>query len=426
MADVLVQTLLSILLLICCTLTIQRSGKWFNPVTIISVVFFVPLVFATFRLSGLQAHSWSTETYTAIWLIVGSWLILPTIVIVALGQPNIALHQDRIVDRSFFLLLTRASSLVVIAAYLLSNYIQAGTIIPITIPEVAYRLHTDFPPGLRLFARCIPAIVGLSYVMYIRRRQKFELLLLGLALVVPLSRLSRIDVALSLVILVALFMYMPLFKLTIRRVTTALILFIGLSIGAVELGNQRTNRFGLYEVNYSQAIKWRPDTVGPAGIFAVLYGYFPLSFENFDEFVSHAKDKRTYGSSSFDWFLTGFVKMNRFTGGLHADDAFQTFRPVSSAANVPTAMLPFYSDFGLIGMIFPALVYFMLWLFLFYRSATTHQYLMWYAIYTAAFALSSFQALMVSPMIFHQLLMVFLIWTFFKLTDKSSGTKNTV
>lgn len=403
MGDIIIQFVLLPLAVVCVAISVRFSGKWINPVGIIFVCFFLPMVAATLRLSGVQSNSWNTNTYVALLLIFGSWLLAPTIIILARGKVESRLKISNSLLTGHFAYVSRGFAAVVVTAYFLSNYIQAGTLLPILIPEVAYRLHTDFPPVLRLFARCIPAVVGLSYLVFAFHRKKIDLFIIVIALLTPLTRLSRIDVLLCAVVLLIVFSTLPIFKLTLKRMVLLAVTFAVVTIGVVEIGNQRTNRFGLYKVEYGQAIKWKPDIAGPVGVFPVIYGYFPLSFENFDAFVGHAGEKRSDGLTSFDWFFTGIVKLNRFAGS--DSGSYGSFVPVSSAANVPTALLPFYNDFGVTGMIFPAVLYMILWLVFFYKSSKDVVWLMLFSIFSAAFSLASFQALVAAPIIFHQLIL---------------------
>ncbi|MBP2638705.1 MAG: hypothetical protein H6Q72_4612 [Firmicutes bacterium] len=414
MGDVIVQLIMLPLAIMCVVISIRFSERWINPVSIVFVGFFLPLVAATFRLSDLQARSWLPDTYLALLLIFGSWLFLPTLIIVAKGKVGNCLEVSDKLRTGHFAYVSRVFALIVVAAYFISNYIQAGTLLPILFPEIAYRLHTDFPPVLRLFARCIPAAVGISYVAFAFHRKKIDLLIIVIAVITPITRLSRIDVMLSAVVLVIVFSALPLFKMNAKRLMLLLATVSVVAIGVVELGNQRTNRFGLYKVEYGQAIKWNADIAGPAGVFPVLYGYFPLSFENFDSFIAHAGERRGDGLSSFDWFFTGIVKLNRLATS--DNGSYGSFIPVSSAANVPTALLPFFNDFGLLGMVFPAALYMVVLVWFFYKSARDVVWLLLFGVFSAAFSLASFQALVAAPIIFHQLLfisVVFLIARYF-------------
>ena len=426
MNDTLIQIGVTSLALICCILSVYFGNRKINPVTLISVFFFAPLVIATFRLSGLQSSSWSTETYAAFWLISASWLVFPTILIMAKGKSSATLIDFEFLKGDGYLRSYRFFALLVALTYLASNYLQAQTLLPILKPERAYELHTEFPPILRLFARCIPAAVGLAYIAFSFNRRKFDFFILLLCLAMPITRLSRIDVALSFFVLLCVFIANPLFQLSIKRIFIALVSVLFLVLGSVELGNQRTNRFGLYEVKYERAIQWTPQSSGPAAVYAVLYGYFPLSFENFDLFVDQTKGHTTLGLLSFDWFFSGVVKLNRLSSDLDQNNQLASFKPLSTAANVPTALLPFYSDFGLFGMTLPAMFYMYLWIYFFYNSARGVSRLLAYSIFTAAFCLSSFQALIAAPIIFHQIVFSFFVCFVAAKLEKIYVTRNSL
>lgn len=404
----------------------RSTGIWINPVTILVVCFFVPLFFSLFRLAGIQSNSWHYQTYIAIWSAIGAWLVFPPILLSVRGRVKIfeKPEDDSLIRTSEFRVMARLFALVVVTAYYVGNYVQAGTPLPILNPEAAYSLHTVFPPVIRFFARANPATVGLLFILYWAQRRKFDLFFLAFVLITPLSRLSRIDLALALVVIVILNSIYPIVKLNYKRIFVLSGVFLVLAVGGAELGNLRTNRFGVYDVKYENAIGWLPDIVGPASIFPVAYGYFPLSFENFDAFVRQFKGGFMLGFYSFDWLFTGFVKLNWLPGfaKLQSDNAY--FEPVSTAANVPTALFPFYADFGPIGMVLPMMVYLAFWSYLFYRSRESTLFALLFALYSGGFALASFQALIAASILVHQVVEALLLfWIVKRLIERKSVSK---
>lgn len=408
MFDIILQIMILSVGIPCMVLTSRVQKDWFNPVTIVFVSFFVPMFFALFRLAGIQSHEWAYETYVALMATVGAWIVLPTLVLYIVSP-----YQGRFfeaqslnledVSGKFFGIFVRLFALSVIAAFFVSNYIQVKTFFPITLPEEAFHLHTEFPSGLRFFARASPAAAVLLYVLFYTRRSKLDLLLLALVVFTPLSRLARIDLALSMVGLGLVYMRLPLFAITKARLALMLLAIVGLMIGGAEIGNLRQNRFGVYEFKYSEFIRWQPTIVGPAEIFPVLYGYFPLSFENFDAFIRQFRGGHSYVMLSFDWLFTGFIKMNWIPGFIQAQaNAFQ-FTPISSAANVPTALSPFYADAGPIGMVVPLSIYMTFLVYVYKKSKSSVAHLVVFSFYSGAFALSSFQAIIAAPFIAHQI-----------------------
>lgn len=408
MFDIILQIMILGIGIPCMVLTARVQKDWFNPVTIVFVSFFVPMFFALSRLAGIQSSEWAYETYVALMVTLGAWVVLPTLVLYIVspyqkaGFENTALNLED-VSGKFFGVFVRLFALSVVAAFFISNYIQVRTLFPITLPEEAFHLHTEFPSGLRFFARASPAAAVLLYLLFYTRRSKWDLLLLAIVVFTPLSRLARIDLALSLVGLGLVCMRLPLFKITKARLGLMALVVVALMIGGAEIGNLRQNRFGMYEFKYSEFIRWKPDVVGPAEILPVLYGYFPLSFENFDAFVRQFRGGYSYVILSFDWLFTGFIKMNWVPGFMHAQaNAFQ-FTPISSAANVPTALSPFYADSGPIGMILPLSIYMTFLVYLYRKSRSSVAHLAVFSFYSGAFALSSFQAIIAAPFIAHQI-----------------------
>lgn len=391
----------------CCFVSIKTTRKLLNPVTIVYAGFFVPAFFALYRFSGLQEETWSYNTYLAIYASVGAWLILPTILIAAFWQPNNS-SLDAVKPRDNRLLITsRLFAATIGGSYIIANLIQTSTPIPAFDPNVAFIVHADFPGGIRLLARSTPAAAILCYLAFFFHRQKIDLALVAILILLPLTRLSRIDPAISLIAICCLFSFFPIFKPTIKRAFIALFAAALLIAAGSDLGMQRHNRFGMYEFSYSEMIKWLPDYKGPLEVFPILYGYFPLSFENLDASISNHNGKYTYVLYSFDWLFSGFLKLNWFTSYEAAKYANYQGEAIHGAAAVPTALFLFFKDFGPVAIILPCAIYSGLFCFLFIRSRDP-KYAAMYGVYSGAFALTSFQALIASGPIAQQLAWVLL------------------
>ena len=393
-------------------ISVRRTGDWINPVTMLFVFFFLPIFFSLFRLSGLQSHHWHYNTYIAIFTSIGAWLIFPVIVIAAHSSPKQGKQDLLFLDifkSPYFVVIVRVFGIVIFSSFILSNYIQAGHVLAFNNAEAAFQIHTVFPFGLRYFARAGVAGVTLLYVAYWAQRRHFDLVLLLLVLLVPLSRLSRFDVALGMIALTILFTSLPIFKLSSKKwlfILAALALVI---VAGAELGSLRQNRFDKYDFKYSSFIAWQPQLLGPAEVLPILYGYFCLPFENLDYFIKQFNGSYGIALASFDWLFTGFLKLNWYTSyGFAQAEHFQ-FVPISSAANVAGALTPFYSDLGPIGMALPMTIYIVFWLYLYYRSKSSARSLLLYAIYSSAFSLVSFQAIIAAAFLFHQMLEVIIV-----------------
>lgn len=412
--ETLLQSLLIFFGPLCAGISIYRTRALVNPVTLLVVMFFAPMLAATYRLSGLQSETWDYNTYAVLIISIGAWLILPTIVIYCFHrngkpeQPNYS--KELAISYRFF-------ALIVFSAYVYANIIQSGTPLPFTNPEIAFDIHHDFPEGVRFFARCTPAVGVLAYLTYFHRRKKIDLIILALALIIPLSRLSRIDPAITLIALLCIYPIAPIYKPTRRNaIASALVLAVAL-VAASELGTQRHNRFGIYEFKYAEMIKWKPENTGPGEVFPVLYGYTALSFENLDATISMHNGRYTYALYSFDWLYSGFLKLNWFTTyGLAQYENYQRER-ISGAAAVPTALIPFYKDFGPIGIVIPMVLYMGALLTLYLKSKST-ALLALFGIYSGAFGLASFQALIAASPIIQQMAWVLGIFALSKILSK--------
>jgi oligosaccharide repeat unit polymerase len=298
----------------------------------------------------------------------------------------------------------------VCSSYVIANYLQAGSLLPALDPRVAFFLHTDFPQGLRILVRMTPAVVGLSFMAFYLRRKWTDLLLMVFALMLPLTRFSRIDVFMSLVVVIVLSSYFPIVSLNRKRLLgllAALVLFVG---GLSYLGNLRLTWYGRYDMTFARAIDFKANA-GPADIFAYLYLAFPLSFENLDRFVAQRPGQGSLGLGSFDWVFSGLLKLNLIIPG-YVDMVGTEFDPISTGANVPTALAVFFLDFGVVGAWLPMLIYLALWLWLFWRANESPLFAVFYALMSAAFALSSFQAIMTRAVLYYQLLAVLAVFFF--------------
>lgn len=414
MMDTIIQILTLTILPITNFLVIRHTRTWLNPLTIISFAFFLPLVFALSRLSGLQSQSWTYDTYAVILLSLMFWVLFPAIYL--LLQKKQAVEEFRYLpDQGYlrskaFKNWARAFALLVASFYLLANYMQAKTPLPFLYPEVANSIHAEFPSGIRLIARANPAAIALLFVSYFYNRKRLDLILLICVYLLPLSRLSRIDPFISSIMLLVLNRYFPVVQFNPRKVILAVCLAAIVGTVGLDLGNQRTNRFGVYDIKYEDTILWKPHVVGPLSVFPTMYGFFPLSFENFDVYVRTNKGGLTYGLQSLDWLFSGVFKVNILPSFQEVRASNLRYTPVSSSATVPTVLYPFYADFGTAGIAIPLFLYMWIWLELFRRAGRSPLFAVLFALASGGFALSTFQALIVSPLLVQQMIEVAVVF----------------
>lgn len=390
---------------------VVRKKEYVHPFVIINIFFFLPLFFALGRHSDLQSEVWQDETYLVIFYTLIFWQVL-----FACHAFFSKLHINRVSIEYYlnnrFKNISIFFSFFVVGLFLLANYLQSNLILVFLDPEVASQIHAEFPPVIRLFARMILLAVILLYLSYYKFRSKWLLLLMLLTLLTPVTRLSRIDILLSLVGVMILFYYFPIMKINKKKVLITFIIGLFLMSAITNLGVDRWNRFGEYDFSYSETIEWNgplKDTIIP-----ILYGYFPLSFENFDRYIVENRVDNDIAFSTLEGPFVGILKLNLLFDDYKSINYLDYYEPVSGAATVPTILIAFYRDFGAYFSIFPIALVGLLWLYLYRVSGLSLQMNLIYIIYSAAFSLASFQPILFSPMIFQQFVMVFIMFYFIK------------
>lgn len=415
MTDISIQIFLILILIFSNWVSLKRTKHFFNPITVISLTFFLPLFFSLFKLSDLQASNWNEKTYWIIIEAIVCWLILPAFLILFRNKEHslISINLDLIRNHKLvFMIIARISAFITISAYLISNYVQTGLIFPIMVPELANSFHTSFPAGLQIFARSIPLSGCLVFVSYYLFKRKIDLFLILFLILTPLTKLARFDVFMIIFSLLVVNSFLPVIKFQFKRKPWRLFLIITvLAISIISLaylGNQRLNRFGKYDLSYSEIIKFNTNP-GPSDSLALLYGYFSLTFENVDRYISSNEFTRYDGKESFDWLLRGFLKLHwldpSYTNQIDFTD---TFVPVSDGAITTPVLVPFYADFGL-GAFVPMVFYILLWMVFYFKAKSSLTIFIGYSLMSSSFALSSFDTPITTQILYQQILLTYFI-----------------
>jgi hypothetical protein len=284
-----------------------------------------------------------------------------------------------------------------------------------TDPELARDIHAQWAPGLRLLARQLPLAVGLVYLGFLKRRRKIDAALLVVSLLLPLTRLARIDIALGVLMIGLLWYRFPLAdSVTWRARIMGAIVILVIVVGLVQVGEQRHSRFGLYDVPYADTIDW----VGPQDQSAVLpmaYGYYSLSFENLDKMVRRGTGGDTLGRASLEWLIVGLLKTRIFgVGGIQQVRYLDYYVPVTGSATVPTALAAFYLDGGIRFAWLPMLFYMGFWCWIYVLGRHSFVGYLVYSLMALGFSLSAFQPAMCQPLIVFQILTVVILSKLFR------------
>jgi hypothetical protein len=389
-------------------LALAKTRTVMNPVTLISAGFFVPLLFAMMRLSGMQSYSWKADTYLVLAETALFWLMLPAMALLLMRRARAATVASGpdLQTRSWFGTYSRLLAIAYVAGTLLQNYLIGGSPLLLFDPDLAYENHTATIPVLQIIGHAGFVAAALLFVNYFTKRSVLDLLLLPIVVLMPITKLGRIDVMMSVATLVILNARFPVVRITLRRGILAIVAATTMAWALVEVGNQRMNRYGKYSVSYADAISFRGPR-GPGELFAVCYGYFSLSFENFDRFVRNNPSYRSYGAMSFSPVFNSTFFVTRLTHGDYPDEGLVVKRrnPVGLMSTVGTALSAFYLDFGAAFAWIPMLVYGGVWMMLFaFRDRSTPLAIV-FAGFSSAMMLSCFQHVMAAPFIYQALLL---------------------
>lgn len=387
-----------------------------NPVFLLFFTFFLPSVIATFRLSGLQNDEWEFETYFLLYIAFFAWLIIPSFVLLFTKQNNSQLIRRNIFENLSFVRFKRATYFLlcfVTFIFFLSNFLQAGVLIPLFDPEIANEIHHRYPQIIGVFARFYPLVSLLLFLCYFKDQKKIHLWFIAFCLLVPFSRLARVDLVISLIGLLFLNNYLKVIQLSLLRSTLAISFAVFSFIFLMEMGLSRINRFGIYDISYLNVIDWTGSRYSPEWI-VLAYAYFPLSFENLNNFVVQVKD-HTYGLAVFEWFFIGFLKLNLFFPEIQEwIHIRKLYDPVSTGATVPTGLASFYLDFGTFFAGLPILIYSFYYYYLYFNKKNNVFMLITFCLASSALSLFCFQSFITHPNLYWQIFFCWIVYSYAK------------
>ncbi len=400
--DLLLRLAVFVCMALCNAIVFLRGYGATNPVAILSVTFFLPMAIATLRLSGLQHPSWTQDTYLLLYEAVAVWLVLPTLVLSLAPHVRRSKTSRRFLTRRLqkfygaaLVAVARGFAFCIVAAYVASNLVQAGTPLPLVEPDIIQSLHSNWLPGLRSIVVQVPLGAVLMLLAFSVSRSPADFILLLVVVALPLSRGGRIATFEAIVALTVIQYSIPVVRMS-RKWLPAVLLAAVLAAGLLtSFGTQRMNRFGRYDVRYQTVIQWH----GPIDRFDILpalYAYFPLSFENLDRFVRASPASPLPGTASLAWLFVGITKLNAVFPVLDAPSYTSLYTPVSTGATVTTALSAFFLDFGPYLAFIPMLVTMLAWLYVYWQAARSVQMAIFNAVVASAFALAAFQPVIVS------------------------------
>lgn len=375
-------------------LKLIKTRDILNPVTLTTLSFSIPTLICLLRLSNLQSKSWDDITYLIILYAICAFIFIPHIFTynkkIILNRYNVYYN----ISASFLLFLFIVS----IIFYFYGNLFISGDYLPVLSGENLSEVHTEsisFFSTLTLLLMLISNV--LLYFKYKNTQNKFYFILCLILCALPLTRLARMDTFISLVILV--FISYDLSNNRKKYLLTILTLTPMILIMIAAIGEYRMTVGYSFNIKYANEIDFSVYS-GPFDVFAMLYGYFPLSVENLDRFVKANINFSDYqfGVYTFRPILVGIFKMHRFIDDYPMYEYFNNLRdPLTLAATVPTALAEFTIDYGYYFSIFPMLVFSFIGVILYNKSAVVAKYRLCYLIYATNYVLFSFTNAFIQP-----------------------------
>lgn len=391
------QWLMYVLLLGGCIVAWRKTADLLNPVTIVGGTFFLPMIIATEQLSWLQRDHWAYETNISLILTWVAWFFVPVVLLFSSRWDRIQLQRYSIAIDTTGLWVIRIAAATFLLLFLLENYLLTGAVVPAANGLAAQdNIHIGRVYLLYLITRNGRIFATLLGIAFAVRKNYADLLLAVVVVLVPVSRLARIDlIPASLCFILIIYYLQNRSRQILKR---AIYAGLALAIVFVVFGNMRASHLGKYEISYADSIGYH-GLRGPGEIFAWLYGYFPLSFENYDRFVRNVEPgAHTYGLYTLRPLILGLTQLDAYIPG-YPDEAYEAGwgNPLAPQATVATALRQFYLDFGPVFIMIPLLLYIGLLLYL-YRAKSRNLYgTVAYVLLVSSFAMSGFQNWLTAP-----------------------------
>ncbi|MCU0321695.1 MAG: oligosaccharide repeat unit polymerase [Chitinophagaceae bacterium] len=387
-----------------------------------SIFYFLPLVVSTLRLSELQNPSWSTNTNIMLFGSVITWGVMPFLFLYFV-KTSYSNNEFKLRKSTMFQVIARFFSVSLVLLFILENKILSGSFLPIFGDlAVLMEVHTESIPGLGIFTRSSPAIVVIVLLSYTMFKSKFDLFLFFICFLLPITRGSRIEIFVSLIASLYIVIYFKVLNLKVKNLVKYAVIVSLIASFFIVAGNYRTSHGGEFEINIEDFTRYKGEP-GPGGLYAWLYSYFCIPFEDLDRIISYYPDSRFYGAFSFSPILVGAFSLNNvFDIPLMTEiDKFNAY--YTNPTSVPTALAYFYLDFGILGGLIPMAVYMLILLVMYKYRKRSGCHLLAYCLLLGSFSLSSFQAIMLSPSTFRMIILSILPFLLIQLMFKKRVIK---
>lgn len=378
----------------------KRLRDVFNPFTVMSALFFLPMIISTLKLSNFQTD-WTED---AILMMVGSFIVWGIYPFVFLSL--IKVEEKKIFTPNIDLTaIGRSMAAVFLITFLLENYLLFGHLIPL-LGDLGRLLefHASSISGLGIITKSSPLFCIFLIRNYLVKKNNLDLTLFFICLLMPITRGSRIDIMLSIICSISIFSCYKLPKISKKS-----LIYGSLGLGVffivfIIIGNYRTTIGGEYEIMLSDVFKYN-SYAGPGEIFAWFYGYFCLPFEDFNRVTANYSHISYDGLLSISPITNGLFSGHTLFGIPNSDAIYDYTYYYTNSFAVPTALAYFYLDLGVYGGLISMFIYMSLLLFFYRMSRKSDKYLIAYCLFMGMFGLSAFQALILGGQTFRILIL---------------------
>jgi oligosaccharide repeat unit polymerase len=372
---------------------LKKTGDYANPSSLILVFFVIPLVANRFQLSGLTADVWLDETYLVICYFLIFFIIIPSLVVLFREQRYSILKVEKVskkikINKIFLIFMVIFS----IVTQFILNKVASGYFFPIlNMHQIGSGYHVATIPIVGIFF--VVSWYFTVVLMYVKARQANIVLyyiIFFIILCLPLIRLARFDLinVLFMIFILSLVESKRPGKLIIKLSALTSALFV---LGAM-VATYRWSQAGLHEVSFSKIIDFNV-YAGPMDVFAFLYAYFPLSFENIDRFIIKNLEHWDYAYGAFSTrpIGVGLLKLHYFDGFPFTQHFNEMRDPLIGVATVSTVIPAFTVDFGVYLSFIPMALYSGIGLYLYLKSRGSIHFFILYLFYSTSYIMSSFQ-----------------------------------
>lgn len=327
---------------------IVKYNDVFDISTYILLGIYLPLCLSFFDWSAYHISEKSWKYYYVI-----SNFIIVHIIYMILSYKRVKFNRFEIITNKKIPI--EFINIVFFASVLIENYYISGFLIP---SFEGLDIHTRRMPIFYFFTTATYVFVVINILEFIATSKKrFIIYAIAVYLFNPITKLARIDSVLALFQIISFLIYYLLSKNNerINNITTLLeknytkiistfLFFTFMVYCGIELGNNRMNSFGIYNLIYANGIAYYgPDFFGE--FLTYYYGYFALSFDNLAHNIQYTIIDTNYvGLNTFRSLYFGMLQFDNLFD-LNGSAAPRANDIRCAAAAVTTMFWDFYYDF---------------------------------------------------------------------------------